>query len=99
MRKATLRTCGEVEPCGGSKRQLHPALPPGYRERHVANDQHKEHKKPVMTAVGAAPSAREGPRRVILVAERPVGALKLGNASGAKGPQFQRECTQENGSR
>lgn len=51
MRKMTLRTSGEVEPCGGSKRQMQPTLPPGYRERHVAKDQRKEHKKPAMAAV------------------------------------------------
>ena len=49
-----------------------------------------KHGKPTMTAAAAATGNPRGPGPVASVAERPVGAVKPGNAGGAKGPHFGR---------
>ncbi len=48
-----------------------------------------KHGKPVPVAVGSRqPEPREGQTGPMRVTERPVVAMKPGNAGGAKGPQF-----------
>ncbi len=54
-----------------------------------------KHGKPTTTAAATATGNPRGPGLVASVAERPVRAMKLGNAGGAKGPQFKDQRTQE----
>jgi len=58
---------------------------------------HMKHGKPTTTAAATATDNPRGPGPVASAAERPVVALKPGNAGGAKGPQFKDQRTQEQG--
>ena len=58
---------------------------------------HGKHGKPTTTTVATVTGNPRGPGPVASVAERFVGALKPGNAGGAKGPQFKDQRTQEQG--
>ena len=51
---------------------------------------HTKHGKPTTAAVATATGSPRRPGPVASVAERPVGAVKPGNAGGAKGPHFGR---------
>jgi hypothetical protein len=53
--------------------------------------------KPTTTAVATATGSPRGSGPVASAAERPVVAMKPGNAGGAKGPQFKDQRTQEQG--
>ena len=54
-----------------------------------------KHGKPTCDSGGTATESPRGPDPVASVAERLVVALKLGNASGAKEPQFKDQRMQE----
>jgi hypothetical protein len=55
------------------------------------------HGKPSATAAATATGSPRGTGPVGSVTERPVRALKPGNAGRAKGPQFKDQRTQEHG--
>ena len=56
-----------------------------------------KHGKPAVTAAATATGSPRGSGPVASVAERPIVAMKPGNAGGAKGPQFKDQRAQEDG--